>query len=142
MGSFTFCHINVLSDCLAVYFPECLPDYVYECVRAVPECVCASVWVYARVSEYISASWLTSLFLYDRLDWPIRFSVLCQNVWKVYNLLSLKSHVYIFSKHSRAAILELQNGDYSLLTFCNISASKHHSFLILVSKHTFSRQGI
>ena len=36
-----------------------------------------------------------------------------------------------------AAILDFQNGDYILLTFCNISASKHLRLLILVSKHTF-----
>ena len=38
--------------------------------------------------------------------------------------MNLKSNVYIFSKHSMAAILDFQNGDYILLTFCNISASK------------------
>ena len=37
-----------------------------------------------------------------------------------------------------AAILDFQNGDNIVLTFCNISASKHFRLLILVSKHTFS----
>ena len=37
-----------------------------------------------------------------------------------------------------AAILDFENGDYFLLTFCNISASKHLRLLILVSIHTFS----
>ena len=35
--------------------------------------------------------------------------------------------------------MDFQNGDSSLLTFCNISASKHLRLLILVSKHTFSQ---
>ena len=52
--------------------------------------------------------------------------------------MNLKSNVYIFSKHSMAAILDFQNGDYFLLTFCNISASKHLRLLLLVSKYTFS----
>ena len=47
-----------------------------------------------------------------------------------------------FSKHSTAAILDFQNGDYLLLTFCNISASKHLRLLILVSNIHFQRQGI
>ena len=38
-----------------------------------------------------------------------------------------------------AAILDFQNGDYILLTFCNISASKHLRLLSLVSKHTISQ---
>ena len=38
-----------------------------------------------------------------------------------------------------AAILDFQNGDYFLLKFCNISASKHLRLLILVSKYTFFR---
>ena len=50
----------------------------------------------------------------------------------------MKSNVYIFSKHSMAAILDFQNGDYFLLPFCNISASKYRRLLILVSKYTFS----
>ena len=37
-----------------------------------------------------------------------------------------------------AAIFDFQNGDYFMLTFCNISASKHLRLLILVSKYTFS----
>ena len=35
--------------------------------------------------------------------------------------------------------MDFQNGDYILLTFCNISASKHLRLLILVFKHTFSQ---
>ena len=50
----------------------------------------------------------------------------------------MKSNVYILSKHSMAAILDVQNSEYFLLTFCNISASKHLWLLILVSKYTFS----
>ena len=76
-----------------------------------------------------------------RLNLSFKYLEICKTIyfWKVENLLNLKSNVYIFSKHSMAAILHFQNGDYILLTFCNISASKHLRLLILVSKHTFSQ---
>ena len=42
------------------------------------------------------------------------------------------------SKHSMPAVLDFQKCDYFVLTFCNLSASRHLRLLILVSKHTFS----
>ena len=40
-----------------------------------------------------------------------------------------------------AAMLDFQNSDYILLTFCNISASKLLRLLMLVSKHTRNLMG-
>ena len=43
-----------------MHFPVCLSEYVFEFVLALPECVCASVCVYARVPESLSLSVLAS----------------------------------------------------------------------------------
>ena len=103
-----------------MYFPVCLSDYVFEFVRALHECVCASVRVYARVRLVY---WPQPLFLYGRL-----FICLCVSVCLFVSLSVGKSIDLNFSDkkkwlspQSSLRPLKLSNRENNYKLFCNRS---------------------